>query len=310
MQAHSVREWREQYARPCLRLDFEPLPGPTFHASVKPIFPGLRIVRTALSPGFLFRDEDLLRDDDDRIGFVVAQSGELAARHLGREVVLGPGDATMMLMSATGGVGWRDSAVLIDILIPPAEWEARGARPENLLMQRLWGKSDAMQLLRCYIRCLERSRLTAFGNDHTIARRHIIDLMVLAATLHRSVGESNLRAVAAAHLHAIFDHIASHFSDPELSLSKVAQSMCISTRYVQRLLKTSGTSFTAHVTELRLKHAFMLLTAQDWSDLRICDIALRAGFSDISHFNRLFRSRFGDTPKGVRGNQQAVCYAN
>jgi AraC-like DNA-binding protein len=81
-------------------------------------------------------------------------------------------------------------------------------------------------------------------------------------------------------------------------------------RYVQRLLKTSGASFTAHVTELRLNHALMLLAAQDLSDVRICDIALRAGFSDISHFNRLFRSRFGDTPKGVRGNQQRVCYAN
>jgi AraC-like DNA-binding protein len=162
-----------------------------------------------------------------------------------------------------------------------------------------------MQLLRRYIRSLERSGLTAFGNDHTIARRHIIDLMVLAATRHRSVGESNSSAVAAAHLHAIFDHIASHFSDPELSLSKVAQSICISTRYVQRLLKTSGTSFTAHVTELRLNHAFALLTAQGKSDLRIYDIALRVGFSDTSYFNRLFRSRFGDTPKGVRANQQA-----
>jgi AraC-like DNA-binding protein len=310
MQRDPVREWREQYARRRLRVDFEPLAGSAFHASVKPIFPELRIVRATLSPGFLFRDENLLRDGDDSIGFVVAQSGELTARHLGREIRLAPGDATMMLMGATGGVGWRESSVLFDMLIPPAEWEVRGTRPEDGLMQRLWGKSDAMQLLRCYIRCLERSGLPAFGNDPTIIRRHITDLMVLAATPHRSVGESNSSAVAAAHLHAIFDHIASHFSDPELSLSKVAQSMCISTRYVQRLLKTSGTSFTAHVTELRLKHAFMLLTAQDWSDLRICDIALRAGFSDISHFNRLFRSRFGDTPKGVRGNQQAVCYAN
>jgi AraC-like DNA-binding protein len=133
-------------------------------------------------------------------------------------------------------------------------------------------------LLRRYIRSLERSGLTAFGNDPTIARRHIIDLMVLAATPHRSVGESNSSAVAAAHLHAIFDHIASHFSDPELSLSKVAQSMRISTRYVQRLLKTSGTSFTAHVTEVRLNHAFALLTARGKSDLHIYDIALRAGF--------------------------------
>jgi AraC-like DNA-binding protein len=306
VQIDPIREWREQYARRCLRVDFEPLPGSPFHASVKPIFPELRIVRAALSPGFLFRDEGLLRDGDDSIGFVVAQSQELTARHLGREIRLAPGDATMMLMGATGGIGWRESSVLFDMLIPPAEWEARGARPEHGLMQRLWGKSDAMQLLRGYIRSLERSGLTAFSNDRTIVRRHIIDLMVLAATPHRFVGESNSSAVAAAHLHAIFDHIASHFSDPELSLSKVAHSVRISTRYLQRLLKTSGTSFTAHVTELRLKHAFALLTAENLIDVRICDIALQAGFSDISHFNRLFRSRFGDTPKGVRGNRILV----
>ena len=109
---------------------------------------------------------------------------------------------------------------------------------------------------------------------------------------------------------AALDYMVSHFSDPELSLAKVAQSLGISPRYLQRLLEPSGTSFTAHITELRLKHAFMLLTAQDLSDVCICNIALQAGFSDISHFNRLFRSRFGDTPKGVRANQQTVRYAN
>ena len=181
-QSDPIREWREQYARRYLHVDFEPLPGTTFHASVKPILPELRIVRAALSPGFLFRDDDLIRDGDDRIGFVVAQSGQLTARHLGREVRLAPGDATLMLMGATGGVGWRESSVLFDMLIPPAEWEARGVRPEDGLMQRLWGKSEAMQLLRGYIRSLERSGLTAFGNHDTVVRRHIIDLIVLAAS--------------------------------------------------------------------------------------------------------------------------------
>jgi len=43
----------------------------------------------------------------------------------------------------------------------------------------------------------------------------------------------------------------------------------------------------------------MLLTEEP--PRRISDVALQVGFSDISHFNRLFRSRFGDTPRGVRG---------
>jgi transcriptional regulator GlxA family with amidase domain len=34
--------------------------------------------------------------------------------------------------------------------------------------------------------------------------------------------------------------------------------------------------------------------------LRIIDIALATGFGDVSHFNRLFRRRFGDSPSGLR----------
>src|SRR5262249_25122862 len=92
-------------------------------------------------------------------------------------------------------------------------------------------------------------------------------------------------------------------SDPELSAGKMAQSLSISTRYLERLLESS---FTAHVTALRLKHAFMLLTAENLIDLRISDIVLRAGFSDISHFNRNFRSRFGRTPTDVRADAHKI----
>ena len=294
-------------ARRHLRVDFAPLPGTPFHASVKLIFPELRIVRAMLSPGFLFRDEDLLKDGDDSIGFVVAQSGELTARHLGREVRLAPGDATMMLMGATGGVGWRESSVLVDMLISPVDWKARGARPEDALMQRIWGRSEGIQLLQSYIRCLGRIGFAAFRNDPAIVRSHIIDLAVLAVTARCTIGESNTRAVVATRLAAALDYIASHFSDPELSVAAVARSLHISPRYLQRLLQSAGTSFTAHVTDLRLKQAFVLLTSQGKGEISISDIALQSGFSDISYFNRLFRRRFGETPKGVRTIQQTVC---
>jgi AraC-like DNA-binding protein len=103
----------------------------------------------------------------------------------------------------------------------------------------------------------------------------------------------------AARLAAALDQIAASFQDPELSVATVARSQGISPRYLQRLMETSGTSFTARVTELRLQRAFALLGEPGPG--RISNIALEVGFSDISHFNRLFRARFGDTPRGVRG---------
>jgi AraC-like DNA-binding protein len=64
-------------------------------------------------------------------------------------------------------------------------------------------------------------------------------------------------------------------------------------------LEGTGRSLTEHVNELRLERAFALLACG--GDRRVSDIALEAGFSDVGYFNRLFRSRFGDTPLGVRG---------
>src|SRR5215831_9450671 len=96
VQRDPILEWRERYARCCLTVDFEPLPGATFCASVKPIFPELRTAQAALSAGFLFRDDDLLRDGNDSLEVIVAQSRELNITHQGREVRLAPGDATIM----------------------------------------------------------------------------------------------------------------------------------------------------------------------------------------------------------------------
>jgi AraC-like DNA-binding protein len=83
-------------------------------------------------------------------------------------------------------------------------------------------------------------------------------------------------------------------------VAAVARRQGVSPRYLQRLLEASGMSFTAHVNELRLQRAFALLTKAHGRERRISDIALHVGFSDVSHFNRLFRSRFGGTPSAIR----------
>ncbi|MDE5454125.1 helix-turn-helix domain-containing protein [Bradyrhizobium sp. CSA112] len=281
-------------------IDFEPLPGAPFHVSVRPVLEEPRMVRVSLSPGLSFRDEDMVKDGEDAFGLMFTLGKNVEITHCGRELRLGRGDATILHVCKTGTVGSREEFGFLSTLIPASELEARGARLDHAVMQRLSRQAEGMQLLRGYIRSLERAELTASAHGRTIVRRHIFDLAVLAATAHRAIGESSASAVVAARLTAALDHISSCFQDPELSLGTVAGSLRISPRYLQRLLEQSGTSFAARVSELRLQKAFALLTSEADGVSRISDVALNVGFSEISHFNRLFRARFGDTPSGVR----------
>ncbi len=89
------------------------------------------------------------------------------------------------------------------------------------------------------------------------------------------------------------------FSEPEFSAHKLAAAAGLSERYVNELLYEAGASFTARLTELRLRMAAGLLAQA--GERRISDIAFECGFNDLSYFNRCFRRRFGLTPSAARG---------
>jgi hypothetical protein len=143
-----IREWREQYARRVLNIDFKPVSDAPFHASFIPIFEDLRIARTALSAGITFRDEELVRDGDDSFWLMISQSTGLEISHLGRDLPLGRGDAAVIHVCETGSVGSCQSFGHIGVMIPHPEIAALGACLDGALMRRVPRQSEALQLLR------------------------------------------------------------------------------------------------------------------------------------------------------------------
>jgi AraC-like DNA-binding protein len=106
--------------------------------------------------------------------------------------------------------------------------------------------------------------------------------------------------VRAARLDAILRAIAAQFSDSRLSAALVAAQLGITPRYVHLLLQQSDRTFMQHVLRNRLDRAAQLLDADKGQNRKIAEIALEAGFSDLSHFNRTFRRHFGITPSKMR----------
>lgn len=83
-----------------------------------------------------------------------------------------------------------------------------------------------------------------------------------------------------------------------ISLSELAEQMYVSTSTLSRFFKKqTGTYFAEYVSQIRLKYA---LNEMLYSDKNITKIALDAGFSNASAFNKVFRESYGASPTEYR----------
>jgi AraC-like DNA-binding protein len=298
--------WREEFGRGMVRVEIEPLSDLPFHAKATlRALPGLRTIACTGSGVCFQRPRAMVADGDDSITLFVDLGSRATASQRGRDVVPAAGDAFLILQNEPAVVTCPPTSFL-SVIVPRSALASRVNDIEDASMRLVPRRTEALRLLVSYLRLVRENSVLATPELHNAVVTHVHDLFALAMTPHGIIGESGLSAVAAARVTAALDHVAAHFQEPALSVQKVAKNLGISPRYLQRLLEKSGVSFTARVNELRLQRAFALLSETRDSARRISDIALDAGFSDLSHFNRLFRSRFGDTPSGVRGQAAGI----
>ncbi|MDI4645093.1 helix-turn-helix domain-containing protein [Cohnella hashimotonis] len=92
--------------------------------------------------------------------------------------------------------------------------------------------------------------------------------------------------------------IEQKFQDPNLSQQSIASTVKLTSAYVGKLFKDQcGTTVTEYMNEVRLAHARRLLLQTDDT---IADIMDQCGYSNQSYFFRLFKGKFGSTPKEYR----------
>jgi AraC-like DNA-binding protein len=91
-------------------------------------------------------------------------------------------------------------------------------------------------------------------------------------------------------------YIEEHFRS-KLTRSQMAAAAHLSAFYFSRLFRRHvGFSPEAYVLNCRLRYAAKLLALRG-PDCSIADVAADSGFADQSHFGRLFRRAFGQTPQ-------------
>ncbi|WP_342733220.1 AraC family transcriptional regulator [Bradyrhizobium sp. B117] len=293
--------FREEFARLNLALDVIDHSGGRPRIDVTYLSLGaVGVCSIVTTPVEFIRHKHHLKDSRDQFGLNIVEAGPVQFANAGREHVYDAGSACLVDRGKPLRVfGPRGGSVKFVTVQAPA-LRSLVAQPEDL-SGRPVHRGPALRLLGRYLRSLASFKEPPSSKLASTVGVHLLDLV--AATLGSTAEAADMvteRGVKAAKLQAILAEVAQRFGDPNFDLDNVAGTLGMSRRYVQKLLEGTGKSFTEHLAGCRLERAFAMLADPHYLHLAIIDIAFAVGFGDLSHFNRSFRRRFGETPSGVR----------
>jgi AraC-like DNA-binding protein len=144
----------------------------------------------------------------------------------------------------------------------------------------------------------EAPRMTPAERLAAIAAGVDMALAVLQAE-HR--GSADPEQFASGIYYAACRMIERDCGDPQLTPEIVAHSLGTSRASLYRMFFRHGQSVSAMIWTKRLDRAWQMLTGPSHGDLLVSEIAFRSGFLDQPTFNRMFKRRYGITPREARG---------
>ena len=215
----------------------------------------------------------------------------------GRDAVLETGDFTLCDCSRPYSVRFSEANHMIALRIPLALLSDRLGDIDPLICAPMKGDRGPGAMLSAFLTALW-AHVDEPGDDNwaEAMSRVIIDLVVQAYRPllpgHPMVSaRGQWRGKARA-------YIDGHICDPGLGVSEIAQALGVSSRYVQMLFAEDGTTPSAYIMDRRLRLAAERLRSAE--DRGVTEVAMAVGFNDLTHFGRVFRRRFGVTPRSYR----------
>ena len=293
--------WREVYGRAIANVDIEPIGAAPFHADVTfNLLPNVCIAAGSRSPAHYKVTPELLKQGRDIIVVSILRSGEASATQFGKQLIGGPGSASVVATTDPSVSTLRTHGSFITLALSrPAIAELA----PNFAAAFGHPVPEHNAALRLLIKYLDAVLTADELSDPVIARSasaHILDLVSLALGTCGDHAEMARIGAMAARLRALKSDIVSMLGRNDLSSELVAGRHGISARYVRKLFAQDGTSFTGYLLAERLTKVGLMLRDPRHAHLTVAQLAHGSGFNDISYFNRAFRRRFGATPTDVR----------
>lgn len=296
--------YREAICQAFMNLTPEPAAAPGFPASVKHVRLGTAAINHVSFPEHVVRRSaaDIAASDRSCFYLNLKLAGRCRIQQDGRVISLSPGqvgifdsDRQFALLHDRGpqlrvASFWVPAEVLRERL--PASFDVAAAR--------LSDDPYVGHLIAETARALSDGALRMTEDEGVRLFRALIELVAVSLSRRSRAGAAESESLADATALAVKRAIHRRVREPGLAVADVAGAVGISERYVHKLLARSGSSFTEYLIAHRLDGAARDLADPAMADRAIGAIAFDWGFSDLSHFTRRFKQRFGCRPRDWR----------
>lgn len=239
--------------------------------------------------------------------FGMPVSGPLSVERRGESFDVAPGCVYLMNQGlpykalAHGESGFRS----LSISIPSSALLLRSRNLPSFCKMDLAGSLKGSMLRTYFSQIFDN--LDSWRDDELSAMcEQFIDLvaMFLLRGEQSQASEAD-SSVSIAHRTRILAYIRLHLSDPALDAESIAQGCGISTRYLYKILGKVGISVESTIFEQRLLKCREMLASPAERAQGIAELCYRCGFRQPAHFSRLFKARYGETPREFRARALA-----
>jgi len=297
-----IESWRATISRTLLRVEIDFQPSMVFHARAAiRIFENIRFATSTVAPHVARRSRAVVSEENDDL-FLIINLNTTPIISLGtKQIALAPGNACLLSCAEPWDYAQSRYGRVLCIRMPRAGMANLLPNLERHIGAIINGDQPAMRILLDYLSAIDRNPVYTDAKARSAFATHIQDLIALMLVTDGE-GEdfASERNTRTRRERAMKDDLLRNFHNKDLCLDELAARHDLSRRTIQRIFERDGTTFQDHVLSLRLEGVRQRLLDARYAALTVSQIAETCGFGDISHFNHVFRRRFGGSPSQIR----------
>jgi len=297
-----VAYWNDVISDVFAPLETRPNDPGGFEAEVRCLqFGRLRMANAISQPATVRRSKAQAAHIDEHRYFLHVQlQGQLHVRQENHDARLDEGDLLLSDATLPYTLTYEKPCSTLVLIVADGDLRKHLPTPEELVGVKLSGATGLSRTTSLMLKSVWEQAAAGFPAElGSRIADSLLDVFATSWSAARGIVVPETAIVGARRIQ-IKRYIEANLRDSELSVRSVAAAFAISPRYLHVLFASEKETVSSFILRRRVEECGKQLADVLWQRRTITEIAFGWGFTNATHFARVFRDHYGTSPREYR----------